>query len=144
MYHGYWRDKFNVWMLVGIYANIDEAKRGLARHNQQSKPRGNFAWVAAELVTQDDTLRVVAVYADTPLTDAELLQRYPVTDPPPPERQFLRELNNQQRTEVAFAEGYVREFNHNTDGHNRLLLIAKLVELLDEYEAVIAELESGG
>lgn len=136
MYHGYWRDKFNVWMLVGIYANIDEAKRGLARHNQQSKPRGNFAWVAAELVTQDDTLRVVAVYADTPLSDAELLARYPVTDPPPPERQFITSLNARQRSELAFAEVYVTEFNHNTDGHDRLTLIAKLAELLDEYEAL--------
>jgi hypothetical protein len=143
MYHGYWRDKFNVWMLVGIYANTAEAQKGLEQHNQQSKPREKFAWVDTELVTQDDTLRVVAVYADTPLSDADLAQRYPVTEPPPVQRQFLNELNNQQRQELAFAEDYVTRFNHDTDGDLRLTLIAKLAELLDEYEAVIAELEKG-
>jgi hypothetical protein len=141
MYHGYWRDKFNVWMLVGIYGSVAEAQKGLEQHNQQSKPREKFAWVDLELVTQDDSLRVVAVISEKPLTDAELLERYPVTEPPPVERQFIARLNNQQRTEVAFAEGYVTEFNHDTDGHLRLTLIAKLVELLDEYEAIIADTE---
>lgn len=38
-----------------------------------------------------------------------------------------REMN-----EIEFAKVYEASFNHGTDGHNRLLLIAKLFEMLLE------------
>lgn len=34
--------------------------------------------------------------------------------------------------ELDFARLYAANFNHGTDGHSRLILIAKLAELLDE------------
>lgn len=48
------------------------------------------------------------------------------------------ELNERQIKEVDFALVYDNSFNHGTAGHNRLLLIAKLAELLD---AAYAKLE---
>lgn len=42
------------------------------------------------------------------------------------------ELDERQRQEVRMALEYERRFNHGTDGHNRLLLIAKLTQLLDK------------
>jgi hypothetical protein len=41
------------------------------------------------------------------------------------------QLDERQRKQIAFAEVYVAEFNHGTVGHNDLVLIAKLAELLD-------------
>lgn len=41
-------------------------------------------------------------------------------------------LDERQRKEVALARIYAADFAHGTDGHNRLLLIAKLADLLDE------------
>jgi hypothetical protein len=40
-------------------------------------------------------------------------------------------LDERQRKAIAFAETYVRDFNHGTIGHNDLVLIARLAELLD-------------
>ena len=40
-------------------------------------------------------------------------------------------LDDRQKKEVALAEHYASD-PHGTDGHNRLLLIAKLAQLLDE------------
>jgi len=40
-------------------------------------------------------------------------------------------LDERQRKAIAFAETYVRDFNHGTVGHNDLVLIARLAELLD-------------
>lgn len=40
-------------------------------------------------------------------------------------------LDEHQRKAIAFAETYVRDFNHGTVGHNDLVLIARLAELLD-------------
>lgn len=41
------------------------------------------------------------------------------------------ELDDRQRKEVELARVYAARFAHGTDGHGRLLLIAKLAELLD-------------
>lgn len=40
-------------------------------------------------------------------------------------------IDERQRKEVAFSELYAAEFNHGTTGHNQLMLIARLAELLD-------------
>lgn len=40
-------------------------------------------------------------------------------------------IDDRQRKETAFAELYATEFNHGTTGHNQLMLIARLAELLD-------------
>lgn len=55
---------------------------------------------------------------------AQLAAHYPKEDAA---RRALQELD--------FARTYYTSFNHGTDGHSRLVLIAKLAELLDEKEA---------
>jgi hypothetical protein len=49
-------------------------------------------------------------------------------------QEWLKELDERQRKEVEFALIYADGFAHGTDGHNRLLLIAKLARMLDEAE----------
>jgi hypothetical protein len=59
---------------------------------------------------------------------------------------WLNELDERQRKEVAFACVYRDHYAHGTDGHNRLLLIAKLFDLLCQLSPVsgkVAEKESG-
>lgn len=41
------------------------------------------------------------------------------------------QLDQRQQKEIAFAELYARDYNHGTTGHNALLLINRLTELLD-------------
>lgn len=52
---------------------------------------------------------------------------------PVPEWEKL--LDDRQRAEIAFAKMYTKSFAHGTDGHHRLMIIARLAELLDHYEA---------
>lgn len=42
-----------------------------------------------------------------------------------------KELTDRERKELEFARTYTEMYNHGTDGHNRLNLIAKLANLLD-------------
>lgn len=44
---------------------------------------------------------------------------------------WRNQLDDRQQKEVALAETYVRDFNHGTTGHNQLILVATLAELLD-------------
>lgn len=46
-------------------------------------------------------------------------------------------LNERQRKEIEFCEHYARDFGHGTDGHNKMMLIAKLAGYLDIYLAGI-------
>lgn len=39
-------------------------------------------------------------------------------------------LNERELRELSFALTYRDHFNHGTDGHNRLILVAKLYEML--------------
>lgn len=40
-------------------------------------------------------------------------------------------LTERERAEVSLAETYKASYQHGTDGHNRLVLIAKMAETLD-------------
>jgi hypothetical protein len=44
---------------------------------------------------------------------------------------WLDNLDERQQQEVRFARAYAAQYGHGTDGHHRLVLIAKLAELLD-------------
>ena len=44
-------------------------------------------------------------------------------------------LSEREQKEIAFARLYAESFGHGTDGHTRLLLIARLDVLLDEKQA---------
>lgn len=41
-------------------------------------------------------------------------------------------IDDRQQKEIEFAELYTTEFHHGTDGHNRLMLIAKLCAAIDK------------
>ncbi len=56
----------------------------------------------------------------------------PVPQLEPEHKAWWTELTDRETEEVRFATLYAEEFNHGTDGHNRLNLIAKLTRLLDE------------
>jgi hypothetical protein len=43
-------------------------------------------------------------------------------------------LTEREHNELRFARLYAEQFAHGTDGHNRLLLIAKLADMLDEQQ----------
>lgn len=43
-------------------------------------------------------------------------------------------LGERELKEIEFARVYASKFGHGTDGHNRLILLAKLADLLDELE----------
>lgn len=45
---------------------------------------------------------------------------------------WFSELDERQKQEVRFAREYARNFAHGTDGHHRLLIIAKMADMLDE------------
>ncbi len=48
--------------------------------------------------------------------------------------EWQKELDERQRKEIALARIYAKDFSHGTDGHNRLLLLAKLADMLDKAE----------
>ena len=50
------------------------------------------------------------------------------------ERKWDELLDERQRKELALAILYAREFAHGTTGHNQLMLIARLAEMLDRVE----------
>lgn len=45
---------------------------------------------------------------------------------------WFYELNEREQKEVHFAGAYAQHYAHGTDGHSRLMLIAKLVDLLEK------------
>lgn len=48
-------------------------------------------------------------------------------------------LDDREWAEICFARLYKNNFSHGTDGHNRLLLLAKLSYFLDQQEVDNAE-----
>lgn len=44
---------------------------------------------------------------------------------------WFDEFDERQRKEIDFATTYAQQYAHGTDGHHRLLIIAKMAELLD-------------
>jgi hypothetical protein len=43
-------------------------------------------------------------------------------------------LDQRQRDEIELARWYAKGTKHGTDGHNRLMLLAKMADMLDEAE----------
>lgn len=50
------------------------------------------------------------------------------------------DLDGREIRELQLAELYATQFHHGTDGHNRLMLLAKLAALLDRAVAANADL----
>lgn len=57
------------------------------------------------------------------------------------EYEWQKLLDEREWAEVCFARVYKNNFKHGTDGHNRLLLLAKLSYLLDEMETTGGKVE---
>lgn len=55
---------------------------------------------------------------------------------------WLDSFTIRETQEIGFAQVYTDQFTHGTDGHNRLLLIAKLADMLDQaWEALHPKME---
>lgn len=48
---------------------------------------------------------------------------------------WMGQLDERQRKEIKLARFYATECAHGTTGHNQLILIAKMADLLDAHEA---------
>lgn len=55
---------------------------------------------------------------------------------------WIESLNDRERKEVDLARHYAANFAHGTTGHNQLMLLAKLAELLDAREPKATNLGS--
>lgn len=51
--------------------------------------------------------------------------------------QWMSELTDREQKEVEFCLLYSDAFNHGTDGHTRLNIVAKLARKLHEYEIAL-------
>lgn len=52
-------------------------------------------------------------------------------------RNWRARFDSRQLKEIELARLYIQQFAHGTTGHNALLVIAKLADLADEYEAIL-------
>lgn len=43
-------------------------------------------------------------------------------------------FDERERKEIEFALTYARDFHHGTNGHNALMIIAKMAQLLNDNE----------
>lgn len=41
------------------------------------------------------------------------------------------QLTDRERKEVEFCQEYAQNFNHGTDGHSRMLLVARLAQIIE-------------
>jgi hypothetical protein len=48
--------------------------------------------------------------------------------------EWMKDLSQRERDEINFCMVYSEQFNHGTDGHTRLLMVAKLAKKLDAME----------
>lgn len=48
--------------------------------------------------------------------------------------EWINHFSERERAEINFALMYVQQFDHGTDGHSRLHVIAKLARRLSEME----------
>jgi hypothetical protein len=47
---------------------------------------------------------------------------------------WIKQFEERQKQEIKLARLYAKEFNHGTTGHNALMIIAKMAEILDQHE----------
>jgi hypothetical protein len=55
----------------------------------------------------------------------------PVPEPAPEPVNWLTHFDDRQRKQIAFSRLYAKDFSHGATGHNDMLIIAKMAELLD-------------
>jgi hypothetical protein len=51
---------------------------------------------------------------------------------------WVTQISARSIKEIALSRAYARDFRHGTAGHNRLMLIAQLADLLDTFEEALA------
>jgi hypothetical protein len=47
---------------------------------------------------------------------------------------WQKSFDDRQRREIELARLYAKDFHHGTTGHNALMIIAKMADLLDLHE----------
>lgn len=60
---------------------------------------------------------------------------------PKPNPQWFDEFDERQQQQIRFSRLYAREFHHGANGHNDMMIIAKMAELLDELERQVKDLK---
>lgn len=53
----------------------------------------------------------------------------------------MSQLSDREQREVELANVYATVFAHGTDGHSRLMLIAKLSHIIGDFEKELSELK---
>ncbi len=51
----------------------------------------------------------------------------------------IEKFDERQRKEIELCRIYARDFHHGTDGHNAKMIIARMAELLDNFETMMLE-----
>lgn len=60
---------------------------------------------------------------------------------PTPNPVWFEKFDERQQQQIRFSRLYAREFHHGANGHNDMMIIAKMAELMDEMERQIKGLE---
>lgn len=55
---------------------------------------------------------------------------------------WMEQFDERQRKEMRFACTYAADYAHGTDGHNRLLIIDKLVGVANDLEMALKTLQA--
>lgn len=58
----------------------------------------------------------------------------PEEEEPSPAKDWLSHFDDRQRKQITFSRLYAKDFRHGATGHNDMLIIAKMAELLDGKE----------
>ena len=49
------------------------------------------------------------------------------------------QFDERQRAEISLAKTYLKLYNHGTTGHQRMVIIAKMAQLLDDQDPSVAQ-----
>ena len=61
-----------------------------------------------------------------------------------PVKQWHKNFDERQLSEIAFSRVYASHFKHGTDGHNSKLITARFAQMMDQIEDMLADAAQGG
>jgi hypothetical protein len=71
------------------------------------------------------------VWQRVTVTEPEEPQQPEEPEQPQPPPDWLVHFDDRQRKQIAFSRLYARDFAHGATGHNDMMIVAKMAELLD-------------